>query len=118
MQKLLSECEKCASEYGIKFNENKSVVLNFKGYEFKAKPSATLYLNGSIMKTETPYKYFGHIIDNNFDYNNDIERQMRNIYRKSNMLLSTFSSCSYALKLQLIMSYSGSMYSISLVWLH
>ena len=57
MQKLLNECEKYASEYGMKFNENKSVVLNFKGYKFKAKPSATLYLNGSIMKTETSYKY-------------------------------------------------------------
>ena len=53
MQKLLNECEKYASQYGMKFNENKSVVLNFKGYKFKAKPSATLYLNGSIMKTET-----------------------------------------------------------------
>ena len=42
MQKLLSECEKYASEYGMKFDENKSVVLNFKGYQFKAKPSATL----------------------------------------------------------------------------
>ena len=51
MQKLLIECEKYASEYGMKFNENKSVVLNFKGYKFKAKPSATLYLNGSIMKS-------------------------------------------------------------------
>ena len=46
MQKLLNEREKYASEYGMKFNENKSVVLNFKGYQFKAKPSATLYLNG------------------------------------------------------------------------
>ena len=65
MQKLLNECEKYASEYGMEFNENKSVVLNFKGYKFKAKPSATLYLNGSIMKTETSCKYLGHIIDNN-----------------------------------------------------
>ena len=52
---LLREREKYASEYGMKFNENKSVVLNFKGYKFKAKPSATLYLNG-IMKTETSHK--------------------------------------------------------------
>ena len=31
MQKLISECQKYASEYGTKFNEYKSVVLNFKG---------------------------------------------------------------------------------------
>ena len=48
----------------------------------KAKPSPTLYLNGSIMKTETSYKYFGHIIDNNLNDNKDIERQLRNFYGK------------------------------------
>ena len=89
----------------------KSVVLNFKGYKFKAKPSATLYLNGSIMKTETSYKYLGHIIDNNLNDNKDIERELRNFYGKSNMFLRTFSSCSYAVKLQLFMSYCGSMYT-------
>ena len=111
MQKLLSECEKYALEYGIKFNENKTVVLNFKGYQFKARPSALLYLNGSIMKTETSYKYMGHIIDNNLNDNKDIERQLRNFYGKSNMLLRALSSCSYAVKLQLFMSYCGSMYT-------
>ena len=50
MQKLLNEYERYVSKYGIKFNENKSVELNFKGYKFKANPSAELYLNGSLMK--------------------------------------------------------------------
>ena len=95
----------------MKFNENKSVVLNFKGYKFKAKSSATLYLNGFIMKTETSYKYLGHIFDNDLNDNKDIERKLRNFYGKSNMLLRTFSSCSYAVKLQLFMSYCGSMYT-------
>ena len=31
MQKLLNECETYASKYGMKFNENKSVVHNFEG---------------------------------------------------------------------------------------
>ena len=86
-------------------------MLNFKGYKTKARPSATLYLNGFIMKTETSYKYLGHIIDNNLNDNKDIERQLRNFYGKSNMLLRTFSSCSYAVKLQLFKSYCGSMYT-------
>ena len=34
-----------------------------------------------------------------------------NFYGKSNILLRTFSSCSYAVKLQLFMSYCGSMYT-------
>ena len=98
-------------KYGMKFNENKSVVLNFKGHRFKANPSAKLYLNGSLMKTAVSYTYLGHIINNNLNDNKDIERQLRNFYGKSNMLLRTFGSCSYAVKLQLFMSYCGSMYT-------
>ena len=109
MQKLLSQCEKSASEYGMKFNENNSVVLNFKGYKFKAKHSAALNLNGSIIKTETSYKNLGQFYDNNLNDNKDIERQLRNFYGKSNMLLRTFSSCSHAVKLQLFLSYCVSM---------
>ena len=61
----------------MQMNENKSVVLNFKGYKLGAKPLATLYLNGYIMKTETSYKYLGNIIDNNLSDIKDIEWQLR-----------------------------------------
>ena len=63
------------------------------------------------MKTAVSYTYLGHIINNNLNDNKDIERQLRNFYGKSNMLLRTFGSCSYAVKLQLFMSYCGSMYT-------
>ena len=104
IQKLLNECEKYASKYGMKFHENKSVVLNFKGYRFKANPSVKLYLNSSLTKTDMSYKYLGHIIKNNSNDYKDIERQLRNFYGKSNMLLRTFGLCSYAVKLRLFMS--------------
>ena len=84
----------------MKFNENKSVVLNFKGYRFKANPSSKMYLNGSLMKTDVSYTYLGHIINNNLNDNKDTERQLGNVYGKSNMFLRTFGSCSYVAKLQ------------------
>ena len=65
--KLLSGCEQYASENRMRFNENQSVVFNFKRYQFKANTSATVYLNGSNMKTETLYKNLGHIINNKSD---------------------------------------------------
>ena len=40
----MQKCEK----YEMKFNENKSVVLNLKN-RFKANTSAKLYLNGFLM---------------------------------------------------------------------
>ena len=48
------------------------------------------------MKTNMSYTYLGHIINNNLNDNKDTERQLRNFYGKSNMLLRTFGSCSYA----------------------
>ena len=102
MQKLLNECETYASKYGRKLNENKSVVPNFKGHRFKASPSAKLYLNGSLIQTAVSYTYLGHIVNNNLNDNKDIERQLRTFYGKLNMLLRTFGSCSYAVKLQFL----------------
>ena len=46
VQKLLNECETYASKYGMKINENKSVVLK----QLKANPYAELYLDGSLLK--------------------------------------------------------------------
>ena len=92
----------------MKFNENKSIVRNFKGYRFKANTSAKPYLNSFLMKADMSHTYLGLIINNNLHDNKDIERQLRNVYWKSNMLLRTFGSYSYAVKLQLFMSYYGS----------
>ena len=75
------------------FNENKRVVLDFKGYTFKAKPLATLYLNGSIMKT-------GH--------HTSIWVTLLTILET---ITRIFSSYSYAVKLQLFITYCGSMYT-------
>ena len=91
-------------------------VLCLKGYRFKAKPSATLYLNGSIMKRETSYKYLGHIIDNILNGNKDIERQLRNYYGKSNMFIQfMFVRCKASVIYVILWFY---VYNISPVWLH
>ena len=52
---------------------------------FKANNPAKLYLNDSLMTTGMSYIYLGHIINNNLNDNKDIERQLRNLYGKSNM---------------------------------
>ena len=116
LKKLIQECEKYACSYGMKFNENKSVVVNFISKRFKVKPTAKFYMNGSVMKSDTSYQYMylGHNISYNLNDDEDIKRQLRYLYGKSNMLLRTFGSCSYAVKLQLFMSYCGALYTASL----
>ena len=47
--------------------------------------------------------------------NEDIRRQLRCFYGRSNMSLRTFGACSYTVKLLLCMSYCGSLYT-PIIW--
>ena len=108
-------CESYAEVYGLKFNGLKSVLLSFKPTNFKMKPCLNICLNGAPIPVETSCRYLGHIIANDLNDNEDIRRQLRCFYGRSNMLLRTFGACSYGVKLLLIMSYCGSMYTSS-IW--
>ena len=113
MQKLVTECESFANKYWLKFNEMKSVLLFFKPVSFKLNPFLTICLNGVPIPIETSCRYLGHIITNNLSDNEDIRRQLRCFYGRSNILLRTFVACSYGVKLLLFMSYCRSMYTSS-----
>ena len=78
-------------------------------------PFLRICLNGKPIPVETSCRYLGHIITNNLSDNEDIKRQLRSFYGRSNMLLRTFGSCSYDVKQHLFMSYCGSLYTSS-IW--
>ena len=115
MQKLITECETYAEVYGLIFNELKSVLLSFKPINFKMNPCINICLNGAPIPVETPCRYLGHVSANDLNDNEDIRRQLRCFYGRSNMLLRTFGACSYTVKLLLFMSYCGSLYTSS-IW--
>ena len=120
MQKLITECESYAEVYGLKFNELKSLLLSFKPINFKMNPCLNICLNGAHIPVETSCRYLGHIIANDLNDNEDIRRQLRCFYGRSDMLLRTFGACyiysvQYTVKLLLFMSYCGSMYTSS-IW--
>ena len=115
MQKLITECEPYAEMYGLKFNELRSVLLSFKPINFKMNPCINICLNGAPVPVETSCHYLGYIIANDLNDNEDICRQLRCFYGRSNMLLRTFGACSYTVKLLLFMSNCGSLYTSS-IW--
>ena len=114
MSELIQECESFSIEYGLKCNESKTVLLYFKPDNFKMNPCASIKMNGTLINEECSCKYLGHMITNQLSDNEDIKRQIRYFYGKANMLLRTFSQCSYHVKLQLFSSYCGSLYSCHL----
>ena len=115
MQKLITESESYAEVYGLKFNELKSILLSFKPINFKMNPCISICLNDAHIPVETSCRYLRHIIANDLNDNEDIRRQLRCFYGRSNMLLRTFGACSYIVKLLLFMSYCGSLYTSS-IW--
>ena len=114
MNELIQECESFSTEYGLTFNESKTVLLYFKPDNFKINPCTSIKMNGILINVECSCQYLGHMITTKRSDNEDIKRQIRSFHGKANMLLRTFSQCSYHVKLQLFSSYCGSLYTCHL----
>ncbi len=114
LNEVLSISAKYATDHDIVFNGHKSVCLYFKPMHFKIKPVYSIYLNGVRIKIDSHYKYLGHIVSDDLSDNKDINRQLRSLYSRSNMLLRTFGAYLPNVKQHLFMTYCGSMYTIQL----
>ena len=58
----------------------------------------------------TSFKYLGFHINSSFNDDDDIRRQMRSFYFRSNYLIRTFSRCSLQVKSMLLSAYCSSLY--------
>jgi len=56
-------------------------------------------LNGMALRFVSEFKYLGHIINNNLSDDDDIRREMRSMFMRSNILLRRHSKCSLSVKL-------------------
>jgi len=51
------------------------------------------------------FKYLGHIITHNLSDDNDIQREIRSMFVRCNVLIRKFSNCSLRVKVKLFQSY-------------
>ena len=82
MNELIQECESFSTEYGLKFNESKTVLLYFKPYNFKINPCTSIKMNGTLINVECSCKYLGHLITSKLSDNEDMKRQIRSFMAK------------------------------------
>ncbi len=108
-QKLLNVSLEFASKYDILFNEKKTVCIVYmpKYLKFKA---PRLVMNDVCINYEVSAKYLGCYMTDDMSDNLDLQRQLRSIYSRGNMLLRKFSHCSYDVKIQLFNTYCTSLY--------
>jgi len=62
-------------------------------------------LGGQPLQFVTEFRYLGHIISNTLADDSDICREIRNMYTRTNMLISRFNKCSTVVKIRLFRSY-------------
>ena len=61
------------------------------------------------------FRYLGHIIDNSGSDNDDIDREIRNLFIRTDILIRKFHNCSQPVKVLLFKSFCPRFYGLS-VW--
>jgi len=60
------------------------------------------------------FKYLGHIITQNLSDDSDTQREIRNMYVRTNMLVRKFNKCSLSVKIILFKTYCMYVYDVAL----
>ena len=108
-------CETYSKRFELTYNVKKTKVMCFK-----PKNRSDLYiprftLNGVNLDIVSMYKYLGCILVDTLSDNKDIERQMKAIYARGNMLSKKFGMCNDDVKCKLFKAYCSTLYCSS-VW--
>jgi len=70
-----------------------------------------------LIEPVASFKYLGHIITNNLSDDDDIRREIRNMFIRTNILLWKFHNCSTSVKRVLFNTYCLCLYDVAL-WAH
>jgi len=63
----------------------------------------------------TTFKYLGNTLNDNLRDNDNIQREVKNMYVRTNILLRKFGECSFNVKLKLFRNYCLCFYDIALL---
>ena len=107
LQKMLDVCFNFSVRNDIMFNPVKSVCVKFKPKNSKLS-CPSVRLDSNILEYSSQTKYLGFMFNTNAQDDEDMLRQMRTLYIRSNKLLCTFRYCSTDVKLELFKSYCTS----------
>ena len=98
-------------------NARKSVCMVFNPRD-RSKvilPSFPLFRIGTEMLEFVPsFRYLGHIITCNNNDDDDIQREINNMFVRTNILIRKFSKCTDAVKIILFQAYCICLYDASL----
>jgi hypothetical protein len=117
LQKLLVITENVASEINMSFNTKKTVCLVFNPSSKSRiirEDYPAFVLSGCKLNFVKQFRYLGHIIENSLDDNCDINRELKCLYTRTNILIRRFSRCSTTVKIKLFRTYCICLYDAAL----
>ena len=114
LQELLNICHSYSIIVDLNFNAKKSFCFAFTPRLFKLS-LPYLHINNIPISYVDSVKYLGFTFAGAHKDDNDILRQMRTLYARSNRLLRIFHGCSTKVLIELGRSYCGSFYC-SYLW--
>jgi hypothetical protein len=114
LQTLIYKCENFANDNGIIFNANKSKLMSIKPKKLKNLRIPCIFLDNTPLEMVENIKYLGVFLTSDFDDNADIQREMKAIYARGNMIIKNFKSCSVDVKTLLFKTYCTGLYATQL----
>ena len=117
LQCLLSLLEKHSVSIDLTCNVKKTVCMVFspkQRYKVIASVFPQFSFNNNVLQFVKEFKYLGHIITDNLTDNADIDREIRNLFVRTNILLRRFYKCSINVKRTLFQAYCICLYDTAL----
>lgn len=110
LQYLIDECVTFATEHDLIFNTKKTKLMCIKPEGMKKLYIPDFVLGGSKIRRVQSETYLGYILNEHASDNDHIVKEMRNMYKRGNMLVKNFSHCTEEVKIALFKSFCSSIY--------
>ena len=117
LQELLFILEKCCSALDVLCNAKKTVCMKFcprDSSKIVTENFPVFTLCGQSLEFASEFRYLGHIINDRLSDDNDINREIRNLNVRTNMLIRRFGRCSRMVKTRLFRTYCTCLYGSAL----
>lgn len=116
LQKLITVLQSNAKDINMSFNIDKTVAMIFspKDRNWIVRSEFPKFkIDNSYISFVPQFKYLGHIINSKGSDDRDIQREIRNMFIRTNVLRRKFASCSFNVKNILFKSYCMCFYDIA-----
>ena len=114
LQLLINKCQDFACNNDMIYNVKKSVIMAFRSPVLGNLPLPVLYLGETILSWVSQHKYLGVFICCDMKDDEDINRQIKSVYARGNILVKHFKHCSIRVKIELFRTYLLNLYSCQL----